>query len=61
MKCTVITLALLIASVDAGTNKTEAPTELVLRPTKSPSNPPLTPFPTEGPDLTEEPTPSPVS
>ena len=57
MKFTLFSLAILVAAAEAGTNKTEAPTVFIGRPTLSPSNPPITPFPTEE---TPEPTPSPT-
>ena len=58
MKCTILSFAILFAAtVDAGTDKTETPTIVVDRPTLSPSNPPITEFPTEG---TPQPTPSPT-
>ena len=61
MKSTVFTFALLFAAsvVDAGTDKTQAPTTGNDRPTMSPNQPPISPFPT--PELeTAEPTPSPT-
>ena len=62
MKYALFTYALLLAaSVDAGTDKTQEPTDSALRPTMSPVNPPITPFPTPGTDEpTPEPTPAPV-
>ena len=54
MKSAILSLALLLAVgvVDAGTDKTNAPTPGNERPTLSPSQPPVTPFPTEAPELT---------
>ena len=47
MKLLSIALATTAAfTLDAGTNKTLAPTPLIIRPTPS-TNPPITPFPTE--------------
>mmetsp|Transcript_1344 Transcript_1344/g.2615 ORF Transcript_1344/g.2615 Transcript_1344/m.2615 type:complete len:113 (-) Transcript_1344:37-375(-) len=62
MKYTAFSLALLLAVVDAGTNKTQAPTGGGRRETISPSAQPITPSPTETPTLipTPEPTPPPT-
>ena len=65
MKHTFLSLALLFAAANAGTEKTEAPTVDIRRPT----DPPDTPFPTEVPDTpapvtpfpTEPPNPTPVT
>ena len=46
MKLLSIALATAAITVDAGTNKTLAPTPGIIRPTPS-TNPPITPFPTE--------------
>lgn len=62
MKQSIFSLALLFAAVDAGTDKTIAPTESNRRPTNFPTKSPITKAPaTEFPTTPPEPTKSPIT